>query len=130
MKKKNRENFEKISISDFFSSSSTTEPVWQERHPATNGHVGGTQATSIQNQGKEYSRLEAMNPDTVFSSSSSSSEAGDLPQRPSFRWDGTPLVDKTKESKLVKKVKSLDQAENVPKPPKRESSVQKREEIK
>ena len=38
--------------------------------------------------GKEYSRLEALNPDTVFSSSSSSSEAGDLPQRPSFRWDG------------------------------------------
>ena len=50
-------------------------------------------------------------------------------------FSGTPLVDKTKESKLVKKVKSLDQAEqkmeeNVPKPPKRESSVQKREEIK
>ena len=32
--------------------------------------------------------------------------------KPSFRWDGTPLVDKTKESKLVKKVKSLDQQES------------------
>ena len=125
-----------------YSSSSTTEPVWQERHPLTNGH----QATSTQSQGKEYSRLEAAHhPDTVFSSASSSaSENGDLhqPHKPSFRWDGTPLVDRSKESKLVKKVKSLDQAErersevqrfsdeNVPKPPKRESSVQKREEIK
>ena len=36
----------------------------------------------------------------------------DTTDKPSFRWDGTPLVDKTKESKLVKKVKSLDQQES------------------
>ena len=110
--------------------------MWQERHPLTNGH----QATSTQSQGKEYSRLEggAHHPDTLFSSSSSASSASEngldlhqQPHKPSFRWDGTPLVDRSKESKLVKKVKSLDQQEeNVPKPPKRESSVQKREEMK
>ena len=115
----------------FDSSSSTAEatPIWQERQ--------------IQNQGKEYSRLEsAQNPDTLFSSSASS-EAGSedaLTDKPSFRWDGTPLVDKTKDSKLLKKVKSLDQpsssstsskSDKAPKPPKRESSMsRKREEIK
>jgi hypothetical protein len=61
-----------------------------------------------------------------------------------FRWDGTPLVDQSKDSKLLKKVKSLDEQprrpaakqrsidERAPRPPKRDSSItrQKREEIK
>ena len=55
--------------------------------------------------------------------------------RPAFRWDGTPLVDKSKESQFLKKVKSMDtetcNLENSPppKPPIRDSS-RKREEIK
>jgi len=135
------------SQNSLLSSSSSTAaeasaPIWQQRN--------GLQAPSTQHQGKEYSRLEAplTGPDTLFSSeasSSNSSENGEeMTDKPSFRWDGTPLVDKSKESKLVKKVKSLDQAENnalsrqksindhsdsPPIPPVRDSSV-KREEIK
>ena len=158
-----------------YSSSSTAAeatPIWQQQQPPQQAQPqalrNGVQPSSTQYQGKEYSRLEAplTQPDTLFSSegSSSSSEEGPAgpewgpdPQKspetpgsttdkPSFRWDGTPLVDKTKESKLVKKVKSLDQQERneqenrfrrersledeiPPIPPIRESSV-KREEIK
>merc|ERR1711976_737861 len=88
------------------SNSSTGEqPIWQIRNPAN-------QANSTQNQGKEYSRVEGNNqPDTLFSSSASSggSENGDeATDRPAFRWDGTPLVDKSKESQFLKKVKSMD----------------------
>ena len=71
--------------------------------------------------------------DTLFSSENSScdGEETETTDRPSFRWDGTPLVDKSKESKLLQKVKSLENSENEtpPIPPIRESSV-KREEIK
>jgi len=110
------------SQNSLLSSSSSTAaevtPIWQQQLQQPPPLRNGVQASSIQHLGKEYSRLEgALNqPDTLFSSegSSSASEAGEetTTDKPSFRWDGTPLVDKTKESKLVKKVKSLDQQES------------------
>lgn len=136
-----------------FSSSSSTvaePPIWQQQ-PRSISNGMPAQASSIQHHGKEYSRLEAPlnHPDTLFSSEASSSDGADeeTTDKPSFRWDGTPLVDKTKESKLVKQVKSLEEQQQKvlnhviakqrsvesedtpPIPPVRESSV-KREEIK
>ena len=71
----------------------------------------------------------------LFSTASSSSENGEeTTDKPAFRWDGTPLVDKTKESHFLKKVKSMEvesdkNNQQPPKPPIRDSS-RKREEIK
>ena len=70
-----------------------------------------------------------------FPTASSSSENGEeTTDKPAFRWDGTPLVDKTKESHFLKKVKSMEvesdkNNQQPPKPPIRDSS-RKREEIK
>merc|ERR1712079_323583 len=80
------------------SASSTAEPpIWQIRSSNTNN-----QANSTQNQGEETT------------------------DKPAFRWDGTPLVDKTKESHFLKKVKSMEvesdkNNQQPPKPPIRDS---------
>ena len=72
---------------------------------------------------------------SVIPETSSSSENGEeTTDKPAFRWDGTPLVDKTKESHFLKKVKSMEvesdkNNQQPPKPPIRDSS-RKREEIK
>merc|ERR1711962_1895755 len=77
-----------------------------------NSNSNSNQSTTSSNQQKQAKHDSSQN-SLLSSSSSTAAEAGeDTTDKPSFRWDGTPLVDKTKESKLVKKVKSLDQQES------------------